>query len=51
MQKQIDPGITRDEALNMKKEYLEAENLQKHSLATEAIMTTHKTYIKYTHLK
>ena len=38
MQQQIDPGITRDEALNLMKEYLAAENLQKHSLATEAIM-------------
>jgi len=38
MQQQIDPGITRDEALKLMKEYLAAENLQKHSLATEVIM-------------
>ena len=31
-------GITRDEALDMMREYLKAENLQKHSLATEIIM-------------
>ena len=38
MQRQTDLGITRDEALKLMKEYLKAENLQKHSLATEVIM-------------
>ena len=38
MQQQIDPGITRDEALKLMREYLAVENLQKHSLATEVIM-------------
>ncbi len=38
MQNQNDLGITRDEALKLMKEYLAAENLQKHSLATEVIM-------------
>ena len=33
-----DLGITRDEALKLMKEYLTADNLQKHSLATEVIM-------------
>ncbi len=31
-------GITRDEALQLMKEHLTADNLQKHCLATEAIM-------------
>jgi len=31
-------GITRDEALELMKDYLKADNLQKHSRATEAIM-------------
>jgi putative nucleotidyltransferase with HDIG domain len=35
---QTDLGITRDEALQLMKEYLTADNLQKHSLATEVIM-------------
>jgi putative nucleotidyltransferase with HDIG domain len=38
MYNQTDLGITRDEALQLMKEYLKAENLQKHSLATEIIM-------------
>ena len=38
MHDQNDPGITRDEALLLMKEYLKTDNLQKHSLATEAIM-------------
>jgi len=38
MQTKTDLGITRDEALKLMKEYLAAENLQKHSLATEVIM-------------
>ena len=38
MKNQNDLGITRDEALELMKEYLKAENLQKHSLATEIIM-------------
>ena len=38
MQHQDDLGITRDEALQLMKEYLKADNLQKHSLATEIIM-------------
>ena len=38
MYNQTDLGITRDEALQLVKEYLKAENLQKHSLATEIIM-------------
>ena len=38
MKNQNDLGITRDEALQLMKEYLKAENLQKHSLATEIIM-------------
>lgn len=40
MHQHTELGITRDEALTMMKEYLKAENLQKHSLATEAIMRT-----------
>ena len=31
-------GITRDEALELMKDYLTADNLQKHSRATEVIM-------------
>ena len=38
MPNQSDLGITRDEALQLMKEYLKAGNLQKHSLATEIIM-------------
>ena len=38
MKNQNNLGITRDEALQLMKEYLKAENLQKHSLATEIIM-------------
>lgn len=38
MQQQTDLGITRDEALKLMKEYLKAENIKKHSLATEVIM-------------
>jgi putative nucleotidyltransferase with HDIG domain len=38
MKNQNDLGITRDEALQLMKEFLKAENLQKHSLATEIIM-------------
>ena len=38
MQNQNNLGITRDEALQLMKEYLKADNLQKHSLATEIIM-------------
>lgn len=38
MQNQDDLGITRNEALQLMKEYLKADNLQKHSLATEIIM-------------
>ena len=38
MYNQTDLGITRDEALQLMKGYLKAENLQKHSLATEIIM-------------
>ncbi len=38
MQEEINLGITRDEALQLMKEYLKLDNLQKHSLATEAIM-------------
>ena len=38
MQNHNDLGITRDEALQLMKEYLTADNLQKHSLATEIIM-------------
>ena len=38
MYSQTDLGITRDEALQLMKEYLKADNLQKHSLATEMIM-------------
>ncbi|MCK5420543.1 MAG: HD domain-containing protein [Deltaproteobacteria bacterium] len=38
MQEEINLGITRDEALQLMKEYLKPGNLQKHSLATEAIM-------------
>lgn len=38
MPNQNDLGITRDEALQLMKEYLKADNLQKHSLATEIIM-------------
>ena len=38
MLNQNDLGITRDEALQLMKEYLKAGNLQKHSLATEVIM-------------
>jgi len=38
MQEKANLGITRDEALQLMKEYLKAENLQKHSLATEVIM-------------
>jgi len=38
MQHYTNPGITRDEALHLMKEYLKVENLQKHSLATEIIM-------------
>ena len=33
-----DLGITRDEALKLMKDYLTADNLQKHSRATEVIM-------------
>jgi len=38
MQEKANLGITRDEALQLMEEYLKAENLQKHSLATEVIM-------------
>jgi putative nucleotidyltransferase with HDIG domain len=38
MQNQTNLGIIRDEAIPLMKEYLRAENLQKHSLATEIIM-------------
>ena len=38
MQKEMNLGITRDEAFQLMKEYLKLDNLQKHSLATEAIM-------------
>jgi len=38
MQERGDLGITRGEALQLMKEYLKADNLQKHSLATEVIM-------------
>ena len=38
MQNQNELGITRDEAVQLMKEYLKADNLQKHSLATEIIM-------------
>ncbi len=38
MQERGDLGITRDKSLQLMKEYLKADNLQKHSLATEAIM-------------
>ena len=38
MQEKINLGITRDEALQLMEKYLKTENLQKHSLATEAIM-------------
>ena len=38
MQNQNDPGITRDEALQLMKAYLKTDTLQKHSLATEIIM-------------
>lgn len=38
MQNQDEPGITRDEALQLMKEHLKTEALRKHSLATEIIM-------------
>jgi putative nucleotidyltransferase with HDIG domain len=38
MQEETNLGITRDEALQLMEKYLKTENLQKHSLATEAIM-------------
>lgn len=38
MQNQKNPGITRDEALQLMKSYLKTDALQKHSLATEIIM-------------
>jgi putative nucleotidyltransferase with HDIG domain len=38
MQNHNNLGITRDEALQLMKEFLKADNLQKHSLATEKIM-------------
>jgi len=38
MQDANDPGITRDEALQLMKEYLKKDALRKHSLATEIIM-------------
>lgn len=38
MHEEMNLGITRDEAFQLMKEYLKQDNLQKHSLATEAIM-------------
>jgi putative nucleotidyltransferase with HDIG domain len=35
---EMDAGVTRQEALELMQEYLRAENLRKHCLATEAIM-------------
>ena len=45
MHTHADLGTTRDEALNMMKEYLKAETLQKHSLATEVIILTHASIL------
>jgi hypothetical protein len=38
MQEETNLGITRDEALQLMAKYHKTENLQNHSLATEAIM-------------
>ena len=46
MQEETNLGITRDEALQLMEKYLKTENLQKHSLATEAIIITLLSYIK-----